>query len=308
MRQCADLSLVLSLQLIAKRHASAHIIAFVAGPCGFSQGDVPGLASRLQGTRLDVVMLAPAAEVGSNTMQALQSLVDCLNGDAAGSAISEKCSSDSLAPKASAPAADSGRQSSSVSAAADSAQSPSGGLEACGHTSCANGSALIRWQEPEAAETRAGRASRLLFIQPPQEGMEVWQQLEPFMEMLEASETPPNHQESGPPAEAEAHTLIPGGSPNPDQPPAPEVPTPAPAANTTHLWQQEQQQVTMAPFASVGARYSTCAKRQVTLAFTIIRVQAMGFQCSCFLDQVKICLISHTQGFEAGFMCVHVIL
>lgn len=171
---CSDVSPCVCSQLISRRSASAHIIAFIAGPCILQQRDVLALLDRLQKTRLDIIMLASAAEVGSDTMQALQSVVDALNGRARSSASMEVSGSRRLADSPTSTV--SGCQlscSCSLSAAAGEADTM------CSHAGCGSGS--------PAAEDSSERASRLLFIQPPQEGMELWQQLEPLMEKLEAS-------------------------------------------------------------------------------------------------------------------------
>lgn len=230
------------LQLIAKRHASAHIIAFVAGPCALARKDVPGLASRLRGTRLDIVVLASAAEVGSSSMQALQSLVDCLNGVTSASV--EPCSSISQPADASQSGAASGSRL-STGLAADALPSPDG-VEACNQATCAFG---VTSAGSEAAESTKERASRVLFVQAPQESMEVWEQMEPLMEMLEGSG---RSGEFAPSANAEALSLtdpVLGSSPNPEQLPASESnqlgtslasSRPTPNANATQTWQQQQ--------------------------------------------------------------------
>jgi hypothetical protein len=220
------------LQLIAKRHASAHIIAFVAGPCALARKDVPGLASRLRGTRLDIVVLASAAEVGSSSMQALQSLVDCLNG--VSSASVEPCSSIFQPADA------------SQSGAASGSRLRTDGVEACNQATCAFG---VTSAGSEAAESTKERASRVLFVQAPQESMEVWEQMEPLMEMLEGSGRSGEFASS---ANAEAPSLtdpVLGSSPNPEQLPASESnqlgtslasSRPTLNANATQTWQQQQ--------------------------------------------------------------------
>ena len=237
------------LQLIAKRHATAHIIAFVAGPCALGQRDVPGLASRLQGTRVDIVMLASAAEVGSSTMQALQSLVDCLNSGTTAS--SEPCSSHFLPANISPSVASSDTQLNSGSA--DGMQPPSDAIETCSQAADAHTIASAASGGLEAAESVEERASRLLFVQPPQESMEVWEQMEPLMEMLEGAGAAPSRRpssvlgESAPSADAEAP--LPGSSPNPERLPASDSnqlgtslasSRPNPTANAAHAWQQQQ--------------------------------------------------------------------
>ncbi|BDA50115.1 hypothetical protein COCOBI_15-2430 [Coccomyxa sp. Obi] len=248
--------------LVAQRHTSAHMIAFVAGPCRLGQSDVPGLISRLQGTRLDIIMLASAAEVGSSTVQALQSLVDSLNGGAPTAA-------DTDTPPRARPACSaslvevseaSGRYISSNDRSAEAVSESAAPIEACRQAACEVGATSeTAWHEPEAAEKQRGRASRLVFVQPPQEGLEVWQQLEPLMELLECSDTTTASRRSAPqlaesaPASAHASVMTVPSAGSCSEP-APHLALnaaqhsaglalnrPATNANAAQLWQQQNQ-------------------------------------------------------------------
>lgn len=198
------------LQLVARRQTSAHIIAFVAGPCRLEQNDIPGLISRLQGARLDIIMLASAAEVGSSTVQALQSLVDGLNGGtstAAGTLPGTRpaCSASQMEVSEA-----SGRHISSKDQSAAAVCEFAMPSEACSRQAVGEVDAASEpaWHGPEAAEKLTGRVSRLVCVQPPQEGLEVWQQLEPLMELLECSDTAVSRQSApqiAEPAPASAH-------------------------------------------------------------------------------------------------------
>lgn len=65
--------------MIGKRFTTAHIVAFIAGPCSMAQGDVSELISRLGNVRLDFVLLASRAELGTPCMQLLHRVINLLN-------------------------------------------------------------------------------------------------------------------------------------------------------------------------------------------------------------------------------------
>ncbi|CAL8465377.1 g4913 [Coccomyxa elongata] len=246
--------------LVARRHTSAHIIAFVAGPCRLGQNDIPGLISRLQGARLDIIMLASAAEVGSSTVQALQSLVDGLNGGASTAAdtLPGTCPACSASQVEVSEA--SGRHISSKDQSSEALCELAMPSEACSRQAACEVDAASEaaWHGSEAAEKLTGRASRLVCVQPPQEGLEVWQQLEPLMELLECSDTAASRRSApqlAEPAPASAHPnvlTVPSEGSCSDTAPRLAMTAaqqgaglalnrPATNANAAQLWQQQNQ-------------------------------------------------------------------
>ena len=256
------------LQLVAQRHTSAHIIAFVAGPSKLGQHDVPGLINRLQGARLDIIMLASAAEVGSSTVQALQSLVDGLNGGASTAADTLSSTRPACSASQGAVSEGSGRFIRSNDRSAEALCESAAPLEACSRQAAcpAGASSEAAWHGPEAAEKQTSRANRLVFVQPPQEGLEVWQQLEPLMELLECSDTADSRRST--PSSAEPVLTVPstGSCPDPASQSALSAAQqgagfalnrPATNANAAQLWQQQNQVGFTAPTTSLAEMWST---------------------------------------------------
>ncbi|CAL5222142.1 g4463 [Coccomyxa viridis] len=72
--------------LVASGADSASITAFIAGPCSIASADIPGLASALAKRQVTIVSLASAAELGKDSVAALQSLIASLNASPGASA------------------------------------------------------------------------------------------------------------------------------------------------------------------------------------------------------------------------------
>ena len=150
---------------MARAYGPTSIIAFIAGTCRIAAEDAVDLASALAGHNLTIVSLAPPAELGEACMAALQRLAGSLGAASEGPQQAECCSSDDGVPAAallssagSLPAALEGVEQSSVSAVPGHAESGEK-LPVC----------------------------KLVFAEPPEEGLEPWQQLEPVLESLEAT-------------------------------------------------------------------------------------------------------------------------
>ena len=154
------------VQLMARAYDPASIIAFLAGPCSIAAEDVVDLGSALAGHSLTIVSLAPPAELGKACMADLQRLASSLSAACEGLQQAKCHGNDNGMPAAA-------LQScvGSLSAALEASEQDSGNSGMPGHAG------------------RGHRLSvcRLVFVDPPEEGLEPWQQLERVLESLEAA-------------------------------------------------------------------------------------------------------------------------
>ncbi len=151
------------MQLVANGADSASITAFIAGPCSHASAGVPGLASALAKHQVTIVSLASAAELGKESVAALQSLIDSLN--------------------------------------ASPGQPLMHSVHACLQSSHHAGSAprKLHLKMCQAQTGRlitdwcplcsGGSASKVVFLDPPAGSLEHWQQLERALEHLERQDT-----------------------------------------------------------------------------------------------------------------------
>ena len=154
---------------MARAYDHASITAFIAGPCSIAAEDAADLASALAGHSLTIVSLASPAELGEGCTAALQRLASSL------SMMSE------YGQQAECHGGHGGMPAAAIQSCAGSLSTAS---ESSEQGACSSGTSGVLGQ---AERVHRPPACRLVFVEPPDEGLEPWQQLERILESLETT-------------------------------------------------------------------------------------------------------------------------
>ena len=185
---------LLPLQLVGRRYDSARVIALIASEgCSVLPEALPGLAARLGSTaRLDLVSLVPSGELGSGAVEAALQLVQ-LHAAYGPAEAQQDGLNERLVPTGSSAG------SSDIASAGHVGWRGSGSWSGSWQQLCSweaefaqqeAADAVVEWQmllelQREDRGPPPARA-RLIWLEPPEHGLEPWQTLEPLLERLEA--------------------------------------------------------------------------------------------------------------------------